>query len=711
MEQTTPRRAIRARARLCRAGLVVIGLAAAGQAAAQNPGAESRDQRIDEITITGKLSRTERPETPRPIVETTRSFSVIPSERFFDRGQLKLDDTLSYSAGVNADTFGLSTRGDFPQVRGLDVPEYRDGLQSAFGFFNTTQTEIYTLEQVEVLRGPASVVFGAGSPGGLLNTVTKRPRAERGGELVVDGGSFDRLQIAGDVHGSVPGTGGVLEGRLVTVYRDSDTQVEFVGDDAVAVTPSLSFVPGEDTRLTLIGEFVDQNSDTAQQFLPLTGTLEPSASGETIEPGTFLGDPGFNRFNTRATSVTLVGEHRINGMFSLDGTFRYRSSRVDYNQAWVSFRGAGIPRVDAEGNGSRSFFQSDRSAEEVGFDLRGRAQFSTGRLEHNVLLGVNYQDAEFDDDTRFLVSGTINVFEPSFGGVPEVLLDGTPPPDTPGSSTEDLGVYLSNEITAGRLTVNGGFRFDTVDTDNGATTQNEEVWSGSAGLRYDLAYGVAPYFSYAESFEPVVGVDNLTGESLDPQEGRQLEAGLKYQPDNFPVGTSLAFFDIEQSNLPNPEGLPNASSQQEGVAEIRGVELAGEAVIRDFLVTASFTELDTERPDGKPLDSVPGRQASMWLQYQPASGPVDGFKAGLGFRHAEGNVSNGTNPLTGEPVRIETASYTVGDAMVGYESQAWNVTVTLRNFTDRQYFATCLARGDCFPAEERNVVARLAMRF
>ena len=135
-----------------------------------------------------------------------------------------------------------------------------------------------------------------------------------------------------------------------------------------------------------------------------------------------------------------------------------------------------------------------------------------------------------------------------------------------------------------------------------------------------------------ESFQPVVGVDALTGEALQPQEGKQWEIGFKYQPAGTRTYITAAYFDIEQSNLPNPAALPNAASQQEGIAKIDGFEVEAQTVIGDFYFDAAASILDTENPDGIRFDSVPEKQASAWLTWQPSSGELAGLRIGTGLR-------------------------------------------------------------------------------
>jgi len=229
---------------------------------------EEAEARQDTIIVIGELSEFGASKSAKPILETARSISVETEDQFRDKGALTLDDTLNYTSGVVGDTFGFSTRGDFPQVRGFDAAEYRDGQQVLFGFYNNTRSDVYMLEQVEVLKRPASVLYGKGAPGGIVNAVSKLAGPGTDNELVFDAGTNDRYQAAGDINAQLTEN---IYVRLVGLYRDSGTQVDFVDDDALIAMPSISYDNGR-TRLTAMIEYPDRDSDTAHQFLPLTGT-------------------------------------------------------------------------------------------------------------------------------------------------------------------------------------------------------------------------------------------------------------------------------------------------------------------------------------------------------------------------------------------------------------------------------------------------------
>ncbi|MEX1148346.1 MAG: TonB-dependent receptor plug domain-containing protein, partial [Sphingomonadales bacterium] len=300
-------------ARIAVAGTGVIiwgsGAAMAAETAAAEATYASADN-VEVIHVTGQPSRFGALKSDTPIMETARSVSIETAEQFLEKGALDLADTLGYTAGVSSDTYGFSLRGDFARVRGLNVPEYRDGLQTLFGYYNNTRPHVFLLEQVEVLKGPASVLFGRGSPGGILNVVSKRPRAEFGGDVFASYGNFDRFEAGADITGSLTGNG-ALQGRLVVVGRDSGTQIDEIDNNTISVAPSITFQPAPDTTITLLGEYTDTSSDTAHQFLPLFGTLLPHSSGRRVDSYVYHGEPGWNRYDTESTSISVIADHRF----------------------------------------------------------------------------------------------------------------------------------------------------------------------------------------------------------------------------------------------------------------------------------------------------------------------------------------------------------------------------------------------------------------
>ena len=702
--------------------LAALAALAGERVHAQQP---ADDPGLEEVVVTGTLSRFGATKSDTPIMDLARSVSIETQQDLLDKGALNLADAYVYSAGVAGERYGFATRGDWLAVRGLDVPEYRDSLQALFGNYNNTRPDIYTIEQVEILKGPASVLYGQGTAGGIVNVVSKTPRAGLGSELVAGAGNFGRQQLAADLNGSLGDSGDWLY-RVVGVYRNSDTQVEEVQDDAVVFAPSLRWQPGDDTAITLLANIQRTDSDTGAQFHPVDGTLRPAPNGGEIPFDAYTGEPGFNRYDTDSESLTLLAEHQLNDTWSIESTARWTSGSSDYRQAWVAFSGgdryARNPDGSLYGDGTvpRTFYVAENSSEQYAIDTRARARFATGDASHHLLMGVQYQDVETDTDTAYLYAlgfdfatrgpddgfgdrFWINTLNPvPTGRFPDQALVDSFFADTPAATTEDLGLYINDHITLGPWNLTLGLRYDEVDTDTGATTQSDDALSTSVGLLYQSDLGIAPYASYAESFEPVVGTDNVTNQALQPQEGEQVEYGIKYQSPAGNVVVTLARFDTEVSNLPNPNSLVNAGSQQEGVSKVEGTELEAYLRLGAFSLELNASRLDMENPDGFTFASVPEEQLSAWLGWRPG-GELAGLRAGAGIRYV-GESWDGTDSL-------RTPDYTLGDLMLGYTLGAWDLALNVRNVTDKEYMATCLARGDCFLGEARTVVGRFTYRF
>ena len=609
------------------------------------------------IVVTGTLSEFGAIKSDTPIVEVARSISIETQQDFVIKGAQSLDDALTYTAGVTAEPFGFSTRGDFVQVRGLDAPEYRDNLQYLFGFYNNTRQDLYTLEQVEVLKGPASVLYGAGAPGGILNVVTKRPHGESEGQLRVDYGSFDRKQIATDINVAIPGAEDEAQFRFVGLYRDADSQIEEVSDNKLVLAPSFTARPASGTEITILANYSDQESDTAHQFLPVTGTLLPAPGGQEIDPYVYHGAPGFNAYDTQSFALSLI-------------------------------------------------------VEQMAFDVRLRGEFDTGPIEHELLAGVQYQDVFTDSDTAYIFNGgVLNAFDPQYQNVLSVDEVRQAQGNGPRNFIDTTGYYISDTMTLGNLVATAGIRFDEVTNavENG-TTQEDDATSVSFGVLYRGPAGISPYASYAESFQPVVGIDTITNQQLKPQEGRQYEVGIKWQPRGVNALVTVAAFDIEISNLPNPNSLFGANSQQEGVSKVRGVEFEANALLGGLRLDANASYLDAEDPNGLPFSSISDWQASLFAMYDFA-GALDGFSFGGGVRYVGGNESSGISALDGNLLTYRVDGRTVGDLSAGYDFGPFELRVTARNVTDEDYFSVCLVRGDCFPGERRSINGSLAFNF
>lgn len=675
---------------------------------------------VEKVEIVGQRSPFGATKTNTPIVDLARTISIETADDFVQKGALNLAQTATYMAGVNGENYGFATRGDWVSSRGLSIPRYRDSIQELFGSYNSTRAEVYTMEQVELLKGPASVLYGQGSPGGIMNYVSKTPKLNGDSEVVLSYGTFDRTQVNVDLNGALTDDGQWL-GRVVGVYRDSDTQVNYVEDNTKVFMPSVSFMPSDSTTLTLIGLFQDTESDTGSQFVPVEGTLLPLPDGSYLPDfDVYAGEPGFNKFDTESNQVTLLGEHLINDTTSIAFTALWREGEADYHQAWTTFTGGtrylnaylGVPIAPTDTFVPRSFYQADNTFNQHAFDVRVVKYFTTGKLEHEVLAGVQYQNVDTDANSAYNFGGGVllgdfsyilDLANPVYTGAPDQSVFDAIYYDAPEQTVKDTGLYLSDQISLGNWRFTLGLRHDRVDNDSGTSVQEDSQTSYSAGALYRLDNGFSMYASYAESFETVVGL-TTSGEQLKPEEGRQYETGIKYEMSSVPGFVTLAYYDIEVSNLPNPNSLPAEASQQQGIATITGLELEGRVDLGNVSAQFAASLMDAEDPNGFALSAQPDSNASLWLTWTPET--LDGFRVGAGVRYVGSTVSeNGT-------IRYETPSYTLGDLMLGYEvSPQLDLQLNVRNLADKEYLTSCLFRGDCFPGVRRTVNVSLSYRF
>ena len=230
--------------------------------------------------------------TDTPILTTPQSISVVTKDQIADQGAQNLVEALRYTPGVSVDTFGATTLFDAIKLRGFDAPRYLDGLRlpldpgTQFAF---PRIETYGLERIEVLRGPASGLYGQTDPGGLINMISKRPTATPQHEIVGTFGSFNRFQGAFDSSGPIDKNGEYLY-RLVGLGYSTDGQQDFVHQNRVFIAPSLTWRPTTDTSFTILSQYQNIDNKGWQQYVPGGAAgLAPNPFGR-IPYSRYIGD-------------------------------------------------------------------------------------------------------------------------------------------------------------------------------------------------------------------------------------------------------------------------------------------------------------------------------------------------------------------------------------------------------------------------------------
>lgn len=662
----------------------------------------------EELTVTGlraPLPRASRggTKTSTPLAETPQAITVVPEARIRDTGAQGVQDALNYAAGVRSDAFGLDSRTDSVLVRGSYPDEYVDGMRQLFNYYtSTTRVDPYQLERIEVLRGPSSMLYGQGTTAGIVNLVTKRPLAEEEREVILRFGSFERRQVQADLTGPVTEDGAWLY-RVVAVAREADTQVDFVDDDRLLVAPSLTWQPTADTTVTLQLHWQRDRSGSTLQFFPWSGSVTSNRNGD-IPTERFIGEPGFDRYDSDRETASWTVEHRLGDAWSLRHGARYVRNEVDYRSLYSdSFSNPGDSYIDAEQRRlGRYAFLANPKVRMWTTDQNVEGTFLTGAIEHRVIAGVDA--LRFRQESR----SAFDFPEELGGGVPSIdvfapVYTGYTPPalaDEPETTQSQLGAYAQNQMKIGRrVIVVAGLRHDRVKSEQaGADTERSRATTGRLGVMLLARGGLSPYASYSESFTPVAGT-NVFGDRFDPLKGEQIELGIKFEPASRALSITAAAFELREENrLVSDPGTP-LNQIQAGKTETSGVELEVEGRVAPRLeVSAHYNYLDNDDQ----LDGVPPHQAAVWATRQFSLAGLGGFAAGLGVRGFDA-FRDGSAP--------RTPSVTLVDAMLAYETATWSVTINASNLADERYVSTCLPRGDCFFGARRTVSVALGYDF
>lgn len=641
--------------------------------------------------------------TDTPLAETPQSVSVITADRMRDQGVLTVQDALRYSAGVRGETYGLDSRGDWSTVRGSDPVVFLDGMQQTFGYYASARPDPFALERIEVLKGPASVLYGQGTVGGIVNLVSKRPQEEQQGEIQLQYGSFDRKQLAVDVTGPLNEDRTLLY-RVVAIGRDSETQVDKVGDDRYLLAPSLTWRPDSTLEWTVLANFQKDETGSTTQFLPHAGTVLPAPGGlGRIPIDVFMSEPGFDEYDTEQKSLTSLFTYRPDDTWTFRQNLRYSESEVSYQTIYPAFP----PALQPNGDIDRVYWVARPELKYWTVDNQLQTDLQHGRLRQTVLAGLDYQYAVTKRRWAYGSAGTLNLYNPVYGNF-------TPPGaadfyDDPDNTVRQTGIYVQDQLTWDeRWIAVIGLRHDrAVNETEGGETQKDSAVTKRLALMYKAGGGFSPYVSYTESFKPEIGLDGY-GKAFKPLRGKQYELGVKYEPAGGRGLVSAAIYDLREKNRKSPDPINPLNQLQTGEARARGFELEAQLRINpDWELIGSYSYTDTEvlegTNEGKRLPSVPEQMASLWTQHRFSIAGIKGIRGGFGVRFI-GDSWDGTDSLT-------TPGYTLFDAMLGYDVGRWSFALNVANLGDKTYYTTCLARGDCFVGSRRTVTGTASYRF
>jgi iron complex outermembrane recepter protein len=687
-----------------------VTLKTAGLAYSLNPEADEPDE---EIVVTGETQRrgyrvpnaSTATKTDTPLRDIPQSIQVVPQEVLRDQNVKTLDEALRNVSGVTTYNGPDASIDTAYNIRGFISNSnnfLRNGLRDGG---DKIQEFTLNIERIEVLLGPASVLYGNANPGGTINIVTKQPLRDPSYTINATIGNNNFYEGTVDLSGPLNDSKTLLY-RLNGGYQDRGSFIDFVKADIFAIAPVLSWDIGKRTRLTFEGEYV-KRSAVNYTGLPAVGTVLSNPNGK-IPLNRFLDEPD-GAIDTSLTKVGYQLEHQFNDNWSLKNAFSARFLRSEPGNEFNIVAGGSTL---ADDNRTLNRQAVDTVVDYKDYDLATylTGKFSTGSIKHQLLIGVDLSSSFLGAERFSAIETAIDIFNPVYGNVSELSIDGF----DFERLTETLGVYVQDQVTLIKnLKLLVGGRFDLFRQSSQFNTDPEARLSGSAfspriGIVYQPIQPISLYASYSRSFAPVEGTA-FGGDAFAPERGTQYEIGIKTEV-NKQLSTTLAFYNLTRSNVLTTDPDNPEFSIQTGEQRSRGIELSvsGE-ILPGWNILTGYAYIDAEItkdntfPVGSLLYNVPQHSFNLWTSYEIQRGTLQGLGFGLGlFYVGERSAELGND--------YQLPSYLRTDAAIFYKRDRFRFDLNFRNLFNIDYFAGSIG-STVYPGSPFTVQGKISWQF
>ncbi|RRD56709.1 TonB-dependent siderophore receptor [Comamonadaceae bacterium OH2545_COT-014] len=647
--------------------------------------------------------------TDTPLVETPQSVSVIGAEEIEAKGMREVLDTLTYTPGVLPRMWGHDGRDyEFMMLRGfadIEAQNFLDGLAQMSFVDVASPTEVYGMERIEVLRGPASATFGRADVGGIVHRVSKRPSLDEPvRELQAQLGNYRLRQLAFDYGGKL---GEQAAYRLVGLARQGRTQDRYPTGEWDTTkrqyfAPSLLWQPSAATRLTLLAAVLRHNASDDVGY-QADGNGQPTQVRE--------GDPRYSRIKYNNWSLGYELRHDFNAQWGLRQNFRYAKRNTDKRHMYSSLEDDGRTFT-------RTAERNEGNLRQTSLDTYVEGRFQTGAARHQLIAGLDFTQARGFETQKSTPAPDLDLYNPVYHPItpPGVVTESFGP-----NKLRILGLYVQDQMRMGEqwlLTLSG--RHDTGKVQDASSarggqnkSRTDKAFTGRAALTWLAPGGWAPYVSYGTSFLPAF--DAFDSLEAKPTTGKQWELGVKYQPPGRSLLLAAAVYDLRKRNITVTNPITNRD-EQVGAMRSRGLELEAKGrplpALPGLHVTAAYTYSDVKGVSGdtwrveagKTAIQVPKHMASLWLDYRFAEGSLRGLNLGLGARHVGRRWDDAANTRS-QP------GYTLVDASLRYDLGAnWRLALNVNNLFNKKYFASNAFDG-WWRGEQRTVTATATYRW
>ncbi|MDD1017506.1 TonB-dependent siderophore receptor [Pseudomonas sp. TNT2022 ID1048] len=642
--------------------------------------------------------------TDTSIHETPQSISVVAKDAVEDLGATRLQDALDYAGGVGrANNFGGQGLTTFT-VRGFTTGEfYRNGFPINRGYPNMPDAN--TIERLEVLRGPATMLYGRGDPGGTFNVVSKQPLPERtvtlGSQLNDQGMRRGTLDASGPLDED-----GRLAYRLNVVGEGGDTFRDHVDTERYGVTPVLSWQVSDATRLIFEGDFMRNNAPLDR------GVTRYAKQIGSASRDSFFGEKDVGKLHNDNNMAQLRFEHLLNDDWTLGGGVQWLDGSLKGNA--VEANGiAADGRTLGRNFNYRKLEWTDRDAQ---LNLTGH--FDTAGLQHTLLTGIEYEDYDYQSiiqrSSGAVGAYPIDLFDPLYGQ-PRPALTRTPTHDKENLKT--YAAFVQDQVAlTDKLKVLAGARFERFEHDYETYVPGGKSWQASdnavtprIGVSYELTETLALYADTARSFKPNTGASRLGG-GFAPEKGKSYEMGLKWEALDQQLSVDAAIYQIEKRNVLTTDPVDSTFSVAAGEVRSRGfdVNVAGN-LTPEWRVIGGYAYVDAEVTkdnvlrSGTRLLNIPKNSFSLLNMYEFQDGMLKGLGLGSGLRYVDERAGQTAN--TG----FSMGSYTVVDLLGFYKvNDKVRLNLDLKNLFDRDYEEGAFGNVYAYPGAPRTLQVGIA---
>ncbi|CAK1901931.1 iron complex outermembrane recepter protein [Vibrio crassostreae] len=674
------------------------------------------DSNVETVTIMGKAYRNTATKSALEPEETPQGITVIDEEQLEQRGVQSLNQALRYAPGVVTEQKGASvTMYDTFSIRGFSNNQsYYDGLVLPFltGWNLQPQIDPIAIQQVEVFKGPTSVLYGSMPPGGMVNMIAKAPQEDGSTKVGVSTGSRNLMEASIDTSGQLGDSD--FSYRLVALARKQDSQVDNAEEERYVIAPSLDWQVSDRTLINFNLYYQNDPSIGTNSAMPLE-VLKAS------DPSVSMGDKNWSTFEREVLMLGYKINHQINDNWTFLQNARYTDASLYQENTYHTATNFN----PATGSLIRNAYSTDEDSQSFVIDNQVSGRVEISGLEHNLLFGVDYLkltgDSLYKEFTANAGFYGFDAYNPN-----NDLLDKSQLQENYREShditTEQLGLYFQDQVRYDALVLLAGGRYDmfkasddknsSYPTYDGKEEADHNQFSYRVGALYELDNGISPFVSYATSFEPAAGTD-INGNSLKPQLGEQVELGIKYLSPDMSQQVTASYFHItkKDSIAADPSDPTYRSKIQLGEVRSQGAEVEGRwFVTEDWDVNASYTYVDMEvtedaNPDleGTTPIYVPTHTANLWSNYYVYGGALAGTRWSAGARYMGEMEMDATNTQGKVP------SYTVVDLSLGYDLGEASDTLSgatanlmVNNLFNEEYY-TCYDQSNCWFGAEQSV--------